>query len=119
MTTETLDLCVDYPLFVNTDTITSFVPSVGPGWVPLVREMLDELRVMTQDYPTQPHFTDIKEKFGKLDAHTDVGNEEIYDLFDKYNEISEHVCALCGNYSDRNTEGYELCQPICRSCING
>lgn len=117
-TIETLDLVIDYPLFVDTNFIDSFEPAVGPGWIPLVKEMMDELRAMTQKYSEQPKFSDIREKWGKLDLLVQSGNDDIFSLFDKYTAISEHVCAVCGSYGDRPMIGRKALRPLCRRCGN-
>ncbi len=117
-TSETLDLCIDYPLFVDTNFLDCFEPAVGPGWIQLIKEMLDELRAMTHGYSEQPQFNDIREKWGKLDVLVHAGNDQIFQLFEKYTTISEHVCAECGSYGDRPMKGRNAIRPLCRGCGN-
>ena len=53
----------------------------------------------------------IKEKYGSLRLYTNFGNDEIYDVIDKYESISEKTCFECGKPATKMTEGYIL--PYC------
>ena len=73
------------------------------GWLPLVDFMCKEIFKLIEikypkfkkgEYPFE--FNSIKEKYGSLHCYPSFGNEEIFDVIEKYEEESRHVCEICG-----------------------
>lgn len=56
-------------------------------------------------------FSDIKEKWGSLHIYTQGCSEECWKLFDRYEELSSHICIECGRKAHYKTTGYIL--PYC------
>lgn len=56
-----------------------------------------------------------KEKFGQHRLYTSYSTEEIDEIIDKYERISEHVCFFCGRPDTHITDmGWVL--PVCPKC---
>lgn len=53
----------------------------------------------------------IKEKFGGLRWYTNFGTKEVYDIVDKYEELSFHTCIICGKEATHMSTGW-----ICPYC---
>lgn len=72
----------------------SFIP---PGWRGLVRLLDEEIAEIMPDY----ELAQVKSKFGSLRYYINFDDiddryNSIYDIIDKYERISEHVCEVCG-----------------------
>ena len=55
--------------------------------------------------------TDIKEKWGSLQIYCNYGSHELYELLDKYENISYHTCINCGKSAKYLSNGW-----ICPYC---
>ena len=58
----------------------------------------------------------VKEKFGGLRFYVNVANESIWDIIDKYEAISEHVCIECGK-PDVPMLNTAWISPMCPECF--
>lgn len=58
--------------------------------------------------------TDIKEKYGSLRIYTGPASREMFDLLNKYDDISFHTCIYCGKPATKLTGGYII--PLCDEC---
>ncbi|MWD29658.1 hypothetical protein E0K89_019430 [Aquicoccus sp. SCR17] len=67
---------------------------VGPGWLRLVDELLTALD--EADVPFAFGVTDIRDKNGRLEVFLDGWNDVLDDIVDHYCDLSETVCAICG-----------------------
>lgn len=68
---------------------------VCPGWMQLIRDMLEEMHneTGTIDHPV---LTTIKEKFGTLRVYGYNMSDEVQAIIDKYEKLSATICAECG-----------------------
>ena len=58
--------------------------------------------------------TDIKEKWGRFQLYCNWGSKELYELIDKYEDLSWNTCIKCGNPSTHISKGWVL--PYCEEC---
>jgi hypothetical protein len=75
---------------------------VGDGWLPLLKELIQELI----DDGWDRQICDIKEKFGTLRFYTNGGGENHYDIITRYENRSAHVCERCGQPGELRTTGW-------------
>jgi len=64
------------------------------GWYELLDNMMAEIQ--EKDPNKVIKFSQLKEKFGGLRAYIQSGTDEIYDIIDKYENLSYTVCEKCG-----------------------
>lgn len=85
---DTLDQVVrDHP-------ILGFVPSVGEGWVHLIRAMCEHLA--EHGLPDGLQVTDVKEKYGELRAGTVPYFDDVDEIIETYVTVSREICDVCG-----------------------
>ena len=60
--------------------------------------------------------TDIKEKFGTFRLYCNYGSNELYNIINKYEELSWHTCINCGKSATYTSKGW--ISPYCEDCIN-
>lgn len=94
-------------------------------WKAFGIQMLDELKALLEkaskidstDWIDEYWIYDIKEKWGLLRWDATIP-ESMYDEFseweEKYEEMSDKYCILCGKPSEGHSEGWIL--PVCREC---
>ena len=70
----------------------------GDGWKPMICDLIVKIGKLDKD--KQIRIIQIKEKFGGLRFYVEGANDEIYDLIQKYEEMSYHVCEVCGEYGN-------------------
>lgn len=78
--------------------------AIGDGWVPLVEECIEKLTHMCENFDIQ--ITQIKEKFGELRIYIESGTDEMFDLIDLYEQMSLHICEVCGEPGEKRTGSY-------------
>jgi hypothetical protein len=59
--------------------------------------------------------TDIKEKYGSLRLYCNYGSKELYDLIDKYEDLSYNTCIKCGKPATYDSIGW--INPYCEDCV--
>ena len=59
--------------------------------------------------------TDIKEKWGRFHLYCNWGSKELYELIDKYEDLSWNTCINCGKPSTHISKGWIL--PYCEECV--
>ena len=87
---------------------------VGPGWIPLIEKLADELCEI--DTNNIIRFVQIKQKFGGLRFYTDhVGNDRDRDLWQKemaiiskYEKLAEVTCERCGQPGICRNTGWRM-----------
>jgi hypothetical protein len=70
--------------------------SCDKGWHPLIIELIEKITPLTENMDIQ--VTQIKEKFGGLSFYINHGTDEIFNIIQKYEEMSYKVCEVCGNH---------------------
>ncbi len=89
---------------------------VPDGWrIAFGEQMCDEIQKALEkaDFVNKYSILQIKEKFGSLRWYTSgvPRDSEIYDIVDKYEELSENTCIVCGKRATYMTTGW-----ICPYC---
>ena len=82
-------------------------------------KMCEEIReeLVKYNYLNKYRIAQIKEKFGELRWY-DLGiprNSKIWDIIDKYTELSHHTCMICGRPAETSSDGYWL-YTLCDKC---
>ena len=57
----------------------------------------------------------LKEKFGGIRLYSNFASDELYDIIDKYEQISYKTCGVCGKPATKITKGWIY--PYCDDCI--
>lgn len=74
----------------------------------------------TENKDFEYHILQIKEKWGKLCWYDGGVPEDIYDelqtVIQKYEDLSEKTCALCGKKASTITDGWII--PVCDDCYD-
>ena len=78
-------------------------------------EDLKEVLVKTNNLD-EFRFYQIKEKFGTLRLYTNGMPEEVQNVLDKYEFISQYICVHCGSPHACIVDNYGWYQPLCRDC---
>ncbi|MDO8640240.1 MAG: hypothetical protein Q7R33_01740 [Nitrosarchaeum sp.] len=80
------------------------------GWLPLIDKLCTVIVKIDKSHLVR--FTQIKEKFGELDVHFKILNDDgkfwtsIYKLTEKYRRKSLKICEICGKHGKkRNIDG--------------
>ena len=124
----------DYQHDIRSDFANNFVSAIDgipDGWIKsFMPQLRDELFKACGAYADEIMFYQIKEKYGALrvywnfpdrDYYTEEDNIEINELVpvirnivEKYVDISEHTCTICGKAATHMTTGY--IEPLCDNC---
>ena len=91
-----------------------FINAVGPGWQPMVAELIKDLEAIGWD----GELHQVKEKFGELRFYVGSGTRMMFDLIEAAEKKSGTICEVCGKAADGprvNQNGWfkTLCDP-CR-----
>ena len=126
------ELCKKYPFLLPTDAWTgesvcldnegnytgefSKLDELADGWrikfgMELLEELSTELRRL--DFFDKYRIDQIKEKYGGLRWYD---NACLYNIIDKYEEMSYKTCIDCGEPAEYMSTGY-IC-PYCKKCAN-
>jgi hypothetical protein len=91
------------------------------GWLKAFgMQMVEELKEVIISY--KPGFLykytiiDIKEKYGGLRWYDNGATREMYDIIEKYENLSYETCIKCGKPATHMTEGWIA--PLCDECDN-
>ena len=109
----------------------SAMDGIPDGWIKsFFPQLKDELFKACCAYADEIMFYQIKEKYGELRMYWNFPDRDYYtekddadikklipiirDIAEKYVDISEKTCAICGQAATHMTTGYIL--PLCDSC---
>ena len=135
------ELCMEYPILApkNDDewqyeyTMLDFFPAghkkaFGEQWAKEVQAAINKMPINVQK---DAYIMDIKEKWGQLRIFLSVCSEELEEVLQKYEKLSESVCMQCGKSKTRGFGGWfsYLCddceqelmerRKIMRGCADG
>ena len=81
---------------------------------PLIQKFIDE----NQDTEHYPKASQVKEKFGGLRFYMTCGTDEIFDLIEKAETLSNKTCEECGKPAEERDGGwiYTLCNNCHENC---
>lgn len=100
-----------------TETCMCWGFAIGPGWRPLLKELCDNIKLITDKYPINVEFEQIKEKFGTARFYTrtyiemnDEGSVEfkiaekasklIDEIVSYAEDVTDNICAETGEWYD-------------------
>lgn len=109
----------------GTNLYQSFGIEAGSGWYELIRALCREITVVCAQAGREKDLVvdQVKEKYGELRfyCHLEGGtveenrvlNGKIYDVIDRYEEASAHVCELCGTPGELREVNMAWYQTLC------
>lgn len=101
------------PTFENNLMVFGFM--CGPGWYPLIYELLDKLQDIVDEQKLDIEVVEIKEKYGGLRVYLSSYTDEIEALTEEYKERSYTICENCGDPGSlRVIRGWY--QTLCDEC---
>lgn len=84
------------------------------GWLDLFLQMCEDIKAPLEKAGllNEFRFLQVKEKYGGLRAYNTAGNDEVYDIIDKYEFLSQQICTTCGKPAVAMTRGwiYPFCE---------
>ena len=124
-------LCEEYPFILPRNAWTGVIDpdydysytvwDQGPGWSKAFGDIyLEELGDELDRLGITNHFQiiQVKEKYGSLRVYTNGAPQPVYDIIDKFEAISEHVCYECGALDVPIIDDFGWYQPLCEECYN-
>ena len=91
----------------------------GDGWYNIIHNLcneLNELYISNNVDPDEIFVTQIKEKYGGLSFYTNGLIEGGFEIINKYENISDETCELCGAKGE--TRGRGWISTLCDDCHN-
>jgi hypothetical protein len=93
--------------------------SMPDGWrqnfgLKITEEINEALLKIDEEMPYKYMITDIKEKYGSLRWYDNGATEEVFDIIEKYTNISEKVCTICGKRGKIDNNVFWL-EPLCQN----
>ena len=92
--------------------------AMDEGWlrrfgIQMMKELKKQLKKDKMLYSFR--ITQIKEKFGGLRFYVECASNEVYDIINKYENMSYDICISCGQDAKYTTRGW-IC-PYCEECV--
>lgn len=87
------------------------------GWnIAFGKQMLDEIKCQLKKDKIlySWRIMDLKEKYGTLRLYCNYGSKELYDILDKYENLSWNTCIKCGKEAKYVSTGWIA--PYCEDC---
>ena len=120
-------LPLDYQGKVSKDYDFTFteLDNLPSGWHGLMTDMSMEILAYLRSKDFSPyafHIDQLKEKFGTIRLYYSLHyadhseDEGIDDIIQKYEELSEHTCCVCGGEATLVSKGW-IC-PYCQTCAD-
>lgn len=115
-------LIKDFPkLFQNvnapiTHSLMAFGCEHADGWFDLLYSACKEIQKQCDKEGIQVKFSQIKEKFGTLCLYIVSGTDKIFNIIDKYEELSKNVCEICGSTENVKLRGKHWYKSLCEDC---
>lgn len=105
----------------DTDFLTTWLDSIPSGWrLAFSKQMCDEIQAELErtNYVDDYVVLDVKEKWARLDwsSGSIPSDSKLFDIIDKYCDMSAKLCHICGKKAFWRTTGYIL--PYCDECAH-
>jgi hypothetical protein len=89
----------------------SYINGIGelpPGWEKLFLQMCEDIRqpLINAGQLETFRFTQIKEKYNRMECYNNGSTEEVLDIIGKYTMMARLVCTNCGKPATYETYGY-------------
>jgi hypothetical protein len=78
------------------------------GWIRLFLQLCEDIRqpLIDAGYLEKFRFTQIKEKFNRMECYNFGAPEAVHDIIMKYSVMAGYVCTVCGKPATYETSGY-------------
>lgn len=78
------------------------------GWRRLFLQMCEDIRqpLIDADYLDKFRFSQVKEKYNRMECYTLGAPEAVHDIISKYTMMACYVCSRCGKPATFETDGY-------------
>ena len=88
------------------------------GWSKLFWMCMEELREPLEKAKqiNTFYFLQVKEKYGEMCLYNNGSTEEVLEIINKYEYLSQFVCDVCGKPADIMTHGW--IENVCLDCFN-
>lgn len=129
MTQEEIKKLIErYPYLLPRNVWTDKVPEdydytyirgeyeVPDGWNKLFLQMCEDIRqpLIDVDYLDKFRFTQIKEKWNRMECYHYGAPETVFEIIDKYSVMASYICTQCGKPATCETQGY--IKSFCDDC---
>lgn len=129
MTQEEIKKLVErYPYLLPRNVFTDELPEdydytyingigeIPKGWEKLFLQMCEDIRqpLINADYLDKFRFTQIKEKYNRMECYNYGAPEKVHEIIDKYSVMASYVCTVCGKPATCETQGYF--ESFCDDC---
>ena len=89
----------------------SYINGIGEipeGWEKLFLQMCEDIRqpLIDASYLDKFRFTQIKEKYNRMECYNNGAPEKVHRIIDKYSMMASYICTICGKPATFETEGY-------------
>lgn len=97
---------------------TLFKLDCGDGWFQLLWDLFNEIELVYRSKNEDVNITirQVKQKFGSLRVYMYDGLPEVYEIYAKYQKLSETVCEGCSIESSVQRRDYYF-STLCDSCF--
>jgi hypothetical protein len=120
MTREEIKNLVErYPYLLPRNVWTDKVPEdydytyirgleLPKGWYKLFLQLCEDIRqpLIEAGYLDKFRFSQIKEKYNRMECYNFGAPEAVQDIIDKYSVMAKYVCTVCGKPAVYETSGY-------------
>lgn len=92
---------------------------ISKGWkIGFGKFLLEDLRkaCLNTNFLNKLRFSEIKEKYGTLRLYNFGAPQEVHDVIQKYEFISQYICYFCGSPEATIVNDYGWYLPICKHC---
>ena len=124
---RTKALVTRYPYLIPRNVWTGEIPEdydysytlgleIPKGWYKLFLQMCEDIRqpLIDADYLDKFRFSQVKEKYNRLECYTFGAPEVVQDIINKYSVMASYVCTICGRPAEYETSDYIA--SYCRDC---
>lgn len=86
------------------------------GWAKLFLQMCEDLKkqLIKDNYLDQFRFSQIKEKYNRMECYNNGCSEAAQRIIDKYGHMAQYVCTVCGKPAYWETQSYVA--SYCEQC---
>lgn len=97
-------------------TYINGIGEIPEGWNKLFLQMCEDIRqpLIDADYLDEFMFSQIKEKWNRLECYNFGAPETVHEIIDKYSVMASYICTQCGKPATCETQGY--IESFCDDC---
>ena len=98
--------------YIDREPITHNMCECDEGWLELIKNCIDECISAGWD----KQICQIKEKFGGLRFYINSGNDEVFNIIEKYQKLSYETCEMCGSTENVELRNGSWIRTLCDDC---